>query len=143
MDELLHKTGTKHILRLLISARENDPVFQQIWRDHQGEYRQMFKEATDQESDWGDYLFRDGSMIGLNAPILKSFLYYICDESMINIDIEPLGLAPKSNPLPWMKGWMSSDNVQPAPQETELSSYLVGQIDSDLDDVKESDWDSF
>ena len=29
--------------------------------------------------------------------------------------------------------WLVSDNVQVAPQEVEVSSYLVGQIDSEVD----------
>ncbi len=37
-----------------------------------------------------------------------------------------------SNPLPWINTWLSSDNVQVAPQEAEISSYLVGQIDNSV-----------
>jgi len=29
-----------------------------------------------------------------------------------------------------MNNWLVSDNVQVAPQESEISSYLVGQVDS-------------
>jgi ribonucleoside-diphosphate reductase beta chain len=32
-----------------------------------------------------------------------------------------------------MNKYLESDNVQVAPQESEISSYLVGQIDSDVD----------
>lgn len=46
----------------------------------------------------------------------------------------------KSNPIPWINAWLSSDNVQVAPQETEITTYLVGQIDSDLDDVDLDDF---
>ena len=41
--------------------------------------------------------------------------------------------AIKTNPLPWMNSYLVSDNVQVAPQETEISSYLVGQVDSSGD----------
>jgi ribonucleoside-diphosphate reductase beta chain len=37
------------------------------------------------------------------------------------------------NPLPWMNNWLSNDHVQVAPQEVEISSYLVGAIKSDID----------
>ena len=36
------------------------------------------------------------------------------------------------NPIPWINAWLSSDNVQVAPQEVEISSYLIGQIDSEV-----------
>ena len=39
----------------------------------------------------------------------------------------------RSNPIPWINAWLVSDNVQVAPQEVEVSSYLVGQIDSQVD----------
>lgn len=44
-----------------------------------------------------------------------------------------------SNPIPWINNWLSSDNVQVSPQETEISSYLIGQIDSNVeqDDLKD------
>ncbi|HDL4123733.1 TPA: ribonucleotide-diphosphate reductase subunit beta, partial [Mannheimia haemolytica] len=36
-------------------------------------------------------------------------------------------------PIPWINAWLVSDNVQVAPQEVEVSSYLVGQIDAKVD----------
>lgn len=141
MDELLHKTGTKHILQLMIGLRENDAVFRRIWLERMDEWQQMFTDAIQQETDWAHYLFQYGSMIGLNTGILLDYLKYIAVESMDNIGIEVHIDRPKSNPLPWMRGWLSSDNVQVAPQETELESYQVANLDSDLDDMSEDEWE--
>ena len=47
----------------------------------------------------------------------------------------------KQNPLPWINAWLVSDNVQVAPQESEISSYLVGQIDNEVDDGDFDDFD--
>ena len=44
-----------------------------------------------------------------------------------------LPFKTRSNPIPWINTWLESDNVQVAPQEVEVSSYLVGQIDSEVD----------
>ena len=140
-DELLHKTGTKHILNLLIGTRENDPVMQEIFETHQEEFKQILVDCKDQESEWIDYLFKDGSMIGLNARILNEYLEWITDEASDNLGWGVIVGELKSNPLPWMRSWVTSDAVQPAPQETELSSYLVGQIDSSVDVEELGDFD--
>lgn len=52
----------------------------------------------------------------------------------------PAKFDVKSNPLPWMNKYLESDNVQVAPQEAEISSYLVGQIDSE---VNAAEFDGF
>ena len=101
--------------------------------------KQLFLDVVEQEKDWADYLFKDGSMIGMNAAILKQYIEYISNQRLTAIGYD----APfevKSNPLPWMNAYLASDNVQVAPQETEISSYLVGQIDSEIDS---SEFDDF
>ena len=100
---------------------------------------EMYKFAAKQEKDWADYLFQDGSMIGLNADILKDYVEYITNQRLKAINFEPI-FENKGNPLPWMNSWLNSDNVQVAPQESEISSYLVGAINSE---VSESDFNDF
>ena len=79
-------------------------------------------------------------MIGLNKDILCQYIEYITNLRMEAVGLPAAFPHSKSNPIPWINTWLSSDNVQVAPQETEISSYLVGQIDSDLSD---SDFDDF
>ena len=100
----------------------------------------LFLEVVDQEKDWADYLFEEGAMIGLNAEILKEYVEYIADHRMRAIHLEsPYKVG--ENPLPWMTTYSgSSDTIQVAPQETEIVSYLVGQIDSE---VSKDDFDGF
>jgi ribonucleoside-diphosphate reductase beta chain len=97
----------------------------------------MFKTAAMQEKQWAEYLFRDGSMIGLNKDILSQYVEYITNIRMTAIGLKPAFDNAKSNPIPWINTWLSSDTVQVAPQEVELSSYLVGQINAEvsLDDL--------
>ncbi|MDF2181590.1 class Ia ribonucleoside-diphosphate reductase subunit beta [Neptuniibacter sp. CAU 1671] len=137
-DEALHLTGTQHMLNIMASGAD-DPEFKEIAAECQEEVYRIFREAAQQEKDWAQYLFRDGSMIGLNAKILSDYVEYIT-----NVRIKALGLQevfpPRQNPLPWMNAWLISDNVQVAPQEAEISSYLVGQIDNE---VADSDFDGF
>ena len=88
-------------------------------------------QAAQQEKEWAEYLFRDGSMIGLNKDILWQYIEYITNIRMQAVGLD-LPFQTRSNPIPWINTWLNSDNVQVAPQEVEISSYLVGQIDSEV-----------
>ena len=129
-DEALHLTGTQHILNLMRSG-EDDPEMAEIAVECQQQCYDLFVLAAQQEKEWAEYLFRDGSMIGLNKEILCQYVEYIT-----NIRMQAVGLgvpfATRTNPIPWINSWLVSDNVQVAPQEVEVSSYLVGQIDSEV-----------
>ncbi len=139
-DEALHLSGTQHMLNLMRSGKD-DPDMQKIAAECEEEVVTMFKEACDQEKEWAEYLFRDGSMIGLNAEILKQYLEYITNIRMKAIGLEPI-FDDRANPLPWINHWLDSDNVQVAPQETEITSYLVSAIDSNMD-VDDTDFGEF
>jgi ribonucleoside-diphosphate reductase beta chain len=39
----------------------------------------------------------------------------------------------QANPLPWTQKWISGSSVQVAPQETEISSYVIGGVKQDVD----------
>ena len=111
----------------------------QIAEECKDEARAIFMNAVEQEKEWADYLFQNGSMIGLNKEILCSYVEYIANQRMTAIGFDaPFDVS--SNPLPWMNNYLNSDNVQVAPQESEISSYLVGQIDSA---VSEEDFADF
>ena len=72
------------------------------------------------------------SMIGLNKEILAQYVEYITNLRMQAVGL-PAGFeGATQNPIPWINAWLSSDNVQVAPQEVEISSYLIGQIDSEV-----------
>ncbi|GAL04813.1 ribonucleotide-diphosphate reductase subunit beta [Photobacterium aphoticum] len=130
-DEALHLTGTQHILNLLRNGHD-DPDMVEIARECHAECFQIFKDAAEQEKEWADYLFKDGSMIGLNKNILCQYVEYITNLRMAAVGLEHAYPGATQNPIPWINSWLSSDNVQVAPQEAEISSYLVGQIDNDV-----------
>jgi ribonucleoside-diphosphate reductase beta chain len=137
-DEALHLTGTQHILNLWMSGKD-DPEMAEVSKDMRQAGLQIFLDVVDQEKEWAQYLFKDGSMIGLNAEILNQYIEYISNQRLTSIGFDaPFNI--KSNPLPWMNAYLVSDNVQVAPQETEISSYLVGQVDSS---IEADDFDDF
>lgn len=130
-DENLHLTSTQHIINLWADGQD-DPEMQEISMECFQEAKEIFVNAVEQEKEWAKYLFKDGSMIGLNEEILCQYVEYIANHRMSAIGI-PAMYDIKNNPLPWMNKYLESDNVQVAPQEAEISSYLVGQIDSEVD----------
>ena len=137
-DEALHLSGTQNIIQTLRDGKD-DPEMAEIAKEQMDMTYQIFREAAEQEKEWADYLFKDGSMIGLNASILKDYVEYITNVRLKALNLDPI-FGNVSNPLPWMNNWLVSDNVQVAPQESEISSYLVGQVDSS---VKSDDFSDF
>uniref|UniRef100_A0AAU8KZD0 ribonucleoside-diphosphate reductase n=1 Tax=Pantoea phage Survivor TaxID=3232176 RepID=A0AAU8KZD0_9CAUD len=129
-DEALHLTGTQHMLNLMASGKD-DPEMKEIAEECRQEAYDMFVAVANQEKDWADYLFEGGSMIGLNKEILCRYVEYITNIRMQAVGLD-LPFKTTSNPIPWINTWLTSDNVQVAPQEVEISSYLVGQIDAEV-----------
>jgi ribonucleoside-diphosphate reductase beta chain len=129
-DEALHLTGTQHMLQIWALGKD-DPEMGEIAAECKNEVIEIFREAAEQEKEWAEYLFKDGSMIGLNQDILGQYVEYITNQRLAAIGFDTI-FSTKQNPLPWINSWLVSDNVQVAPQEAEISSYLVGAIDSEV-----------
>lgn len=128
-DENLHLAGTQQLLKMLPS---DDPDFARIKEETKEECLQMFREAAEQEKSWAEYLFKDGSMIGLNRELLSDYVEWITNRRLQAVGLPTL-YKLGSNPLPWTQKWISGSEVQVAPQETELSSYIIGQVKQDVD----------
>lgn len=137
-DEQLHLSSTQHMITIMAEGVD-DPELGVIAKEQLENTYEIFRQAAEQEKQWADYLFKDGSMIGLNANILKDYVEYITNVRLRAIKLKPI-FEVKSNPLPWMNNWLVSDNVQVAPQESEISSYLVGQVDSKVETDDFSDF---
>ena len=138
-DENLHLTSTQHILNLWAKGKD-DPEMAEIAEECKQEAADIFLKAVEQEKQWAHYLFKNGSMIGLNEEILCQYVEFIANHRMAAIGLgQPFSV--QSNPLPWMNNYLNSDNVQVAPQEAEISSYLVGQIDAEVSSSDFGDFD--
>lgn len=130
-DESLHLTVTQHIINILKTGQEGE-LWKEVTEECESETYEIFKTVVDQEKEWCKYLFKDGSMIGLNEVILNQYLEYVANMRMKAIGMEPFFPEVKHNPIPWINAWLTSDNVQVAPQEVEISSYLTSQVDSNV-----------
>jgi ribonucleoside-diphosphate reductase beta chain len=127
-DENLHLASTQMLLKIL---QKDDPDYAKIAKETEEESIQLFINAVDQEKVWADYLFKGGSMIGLNTQLLSEYIEWIATKRMSMIGLKS-PYTVKSNPLPWTQKWISGADVQVAPQETEISSYTVGAIKQDV-----------
>ena len=130
-DENQHLAITQNILNKWRDG--DDPEMAQIAREEQEWVYAMFNRAVNEEKKWAEYLFKDGSMIGLNDTLLQSYVEWIANRRMKAIGLKPIyDIAAKNNPLPWTQHWISSKGLQVAPQETEVESYVVGGIKQDI-----------
>ena len=129
-DENTHLAATTVMLRNLL---KEDKDFEKIAKKYEKQVVQLFIDVIEQEKEWARYLFKDGSMIGLNGTILENYVEWIGCKRMRALGLPCPYTVPQMNPLPWTEKWISGGNVQVAPQETEISSYVVGGVKQDVD----------
>jgi len=128
-DENTHLAGTTVMIKNLL---KEDPEIAKIAKDTEEEAIKLFVKVIEQEKEWASYLFKDGSMIGLNETILKQYIEWIGCKRMRAMGLPCPYTVPQMNPLPWTEKWISGGSVQVAPQETEISSYVVGGVKQDV-----------
>ena len=130
-DENQHLAITQNILNKW--KQGDDPEMKQIMKEEEEWTYKAFDNAVNEEKRWADYLFKDGSMIGLNDKLLQQYVEWIANRRLVAIGLKRQYDVPaKNNPLPWTQHWISSKGLQVAPQETEVESYVVGGIKQDV-----------
>ena len=130
-DENQHLAITQNILNKWKAG--DDPEMKQIMKEEEEWTLKAFDRAVNEEKRWADYLFKDGSMIGLNDKLLQQYVEWIANRRLKAIGLKPqYDIAASNNPLPWTQHWISSKGLQVAPQETEVESYVVGGIKQDV-----------
>ncbi len=130
-DESQHLVLTQNILNKWKEGDDKEML--QIASEEEGYVKNMFQTAVNEEKMWAEYLFKNGSMIGLNERLLHNYVEWIANRRMKAIGIKPMFDIPaKNNPLPWTEHWLNSKGQQNAPQETEIESYVIGGIKQDV-----------
>ena len=130
-DENTHLSASIHIIKGLM---KEDKDYLKIKDETEDEVMGMFASAIEQEKDWCDYLFRGGSMIGLNADLLKEYIEWIAAKRIKTVGYTVPYHVQQANPLPYTEKWIGGGNVQVAPQETEITSYVVGGVKQDIEE---------
>jgi ribonucleotide reductase beta subunit family protein with ferritin-like domain len=130
-DENQHLAITQNILNNW--RKGDDPDMKEIVKEEEEWTYQMFDKCVNEEKKWAEYLFKDGSMIGLNDKLLFQYVEWVANRRLRSIGLKPqYDIPAKNNPLPWTEHWISSKGLQVAPQETEVESYVVGGIKQDV-----------
>ena len=130
-DESQHLVITQNIINKWNQG--DDPDMIQIAKEEEQTVYNMFKQCVEEEKLWADYLFKDGSMIGLNAKLLQKYVEWTANRRLKAIGFNPIFDAPlNNNPLPWTEHWLNSKSMQVAPQETEVESYVIGGLKQDV-----------
>jgi len=131
-DEATHLNLSTHILKHWAKG-DDDPDFKKIAKELEPEVYELWKECVEEEKRWADYLFKDGSMIGLNSNLLHAYVEFIANKRLKALGLQTIYDRPlNTNPLPWTQHWLSSAGLQVAPQETEVESYLIGGVKQDI-----------
>jgi len=131
-DEATHLNLSTHILKHWAKGND-DPDFVKIAKECEEEMYDMWRECVEEEKRWADYLFKDGSMIGLNTNLLHAYVEFIANKRLKALGMKTIYDRPlNTNPLPWTQHWLSSAGLQVAPQETEVESYLIGGVKQDI-----------
>lgn len=131
-DEALHLYNTQEILKILNS--NEDEGFVKVAKDCENKACKMFESAAQEEKEWASYLFKDGSIIGLNETVLHNYIDWLCQSRRKAIGL-PYETGFKNPIAGWTDPWMNSESVQVAPQEHEITSYKIGASKNDLEDL--------
>jgi|TARA_B100001093_G_scaffold251377_1_gene240763 ribonucleoside-diphosphate reductase beta chain len=132
-DENLHLAVSQNIINNYRN-KENDKEMLKIMKECEQQVYDMYDTAVQQEKEWAKYLFREGSMIGLNDTLLNQYVEFMANKRMRAIGLKgPYDVSSTNNPLPWTTHWLNSRGLQNAPQETEIESYVVGGIKQDVE----------
>lgn len=131
-DESQHLAISQHILKCY-KNHENDKLMNKVMQDCEKEVYELYENAVQQEKEWAEFLFKNGSMIGLSVPLLNNYIEYICNKRLKAIGLNAIyDISSTNNPLPWTQHWFNSRGMQVAPQETEVESYVIGGIKQDI-----------
>ena len=133
-DEILHLKMTQKAINILKS--NEDEGFFEVIEECKDEVTEMFAEAARNEIEWAEYLFEEGSIIGLNADILTRYMKYITNARLRAIKEPKMFIEITQNPLPWMDSWLGQGSEEVLPQEIEITDYKIGAIS----DMEDDDW---
>ena len=133
-DESQHLAITQHIIKNY-QKFEKYKLMTKVMKDCEKEVYELYEEAVKTEKDWAEFLFKEGSIIGLSTTVLGNYIEFICNRRLRAIGLKPIYDIPSTNnPLPWTQHWFTSRGLQNAPQETEIESYVIGGIKQDVED---------
>ncbi|HCH9411485.1 TPA: ribonucleotide-diphosphate reductase subunit beta [Salmonella enterica] len=135
-DEALHTQMSKAIIQIMFQQFDKDLVDDALAKAP----AQLLK-TLKTEIEWGHFIFKGRSLIGLNAELLEEYLYFVGRNAFMHIGVEWPSHLPviTKNPIPWIMNWLDTTSLQPAPQEIQIgAAYRVGQVtETSMDTLKD------
>jgi ribonucleoside-diphosphate reductase beta chain len=128
-DEMLHCDWTAYILNTLI---KNDPRFAAAAKRCQAEAMRIFQDVIREEKQWAKYLFKEGSVIGLNETTLCQFVDWTAQYRLKDVGFK-YDAGIKTTPLPWFNKHLNSNKKQTALQENESVAYVISSMSNQVD----------
>lgn len=130
-DEVLHTRMDYTILDILVK----DPEWQTTIQECNGEIQNLLDQVVSNEVKWAEYVFSEGrEVIGLNAKLLTDYVDHMAAPVYKVFGLKPTNEVPK-NPLPYMEKYIDPSKMQTANMELQNSSYLIGTIEDDTNDL--------
>ena len=84
-DESQHMTITQNILNNW--RKGDDPDMLEIIKEEEENVYKMFNDCVAEEKDWANYLFKDGSIIGLNDKLLHNYVEWTANRRLKSIAV--------------------------------------------------------
>lgn len=127
-DETLHTEWTAWIINKIT---KEDPRFREVKEECREEVKDMLMSIIREEKMWAKYLFKEGSVIGLNQNVMTAFVDWTAQERLKQIGV-PYNAGVKSTPLPWFNKHFNTNKKQSALQENESVSYIIGSMQGSI-----------
>lgn len=128
-DELLHTDWTSVIINRVVRDDQRFAAAKERCKD---EVYQMFMSVIEEEKAWADYLFKKGTVIGLNAKVMRDFVDWTAQTRLREIGIK-YDAGIKTTPLPWFNKHLNTSKKQTALQENESQSYVLASMTSEIE----------
>ena len=126
VSEITFRGGQRKELKVALDSQDADQIMEA--------QDKLTKLAVENEKKWADYLFSNGSLLGLNAEMLNGYIEWLANTRLRSLGFNKI-FDQTTNPIGgWLNGYSDSSKVQVAPQETEISSYKIGARDTEIDE---------
>jgi len=126
---------------VILDIITKDPLFVKAIGQETNAIKEILDCVVENELRWADYAFSEGrQVVGLTPALLKQYVFFM-SKPIFDVLGAPYEFeVVKHNPLPYMDDYLDGSKIQSAAQEIQITSYNVGAIvddtnDLDLDDL--------
>ena len=133
-DELLHLQVTQFLLKLLRTRADEE--FIEAYNRIEPLIPELYISACEQEFEWIDCLFEEGSFLGMTPELAKAYIKHIANKRIKAIGCNSIFEGYSKNPIPWIDGYVNYDGVENRPQEQEVVSYRMDTLDKAISDTE-------